>query len=268
MPASYCGLFGIRPSHGRIPLDGCMPLAPSFDTVGWFARDARLLQRVGAVFYPSADSLDGRFLFADGLLALCDGAVSEIFQNAISRIEGQIDSLGRIEFGSELTTRFEAFRILQGAEIWQIHGEWILKTNPTFGPGVKERFAFAASLRPEDIELARGVREAAIERLDELLADGSILLMPTTPCFAPVKGMNSKALDPLRWRILSLTCIAGLGGLPQVTMPLSLGNAPPIGMSLLGGRNSDGQLLSLARMLAESNQALTITAATPPPVGP
>ena len=49
VPASYCGLFGIRPSHGRIPLDGCMPLAPSFDTVGWFARDARLLERVGAV---------------------------------------------------------------------------------------------------------------------------------------------------------------------------------------------------------------------------
>ena len=88
-----------------------------------------LLQRVGAVFCPSADSLDGRFLFADGLLALCDGEVSEIFQNAISRIEGQIDSLGRIEFGNELTTRFEAFRILQGAEIWQIHGEWILKTD-------------------------------------------------------------------------------------------------------------------------------------------
>ena len=91
------------------PLDGCMPLAPSFDTVGWFARDARLLQRVGAVFYPSADSLDGRFLFADGLLALCDGAVSEIFQNAISRIEGQIDYLGRIEFGSELTTGSRPF---------------------------------------------------------------------------------------------------------------------------------------------------------------
>ncbi len=49
VPASLCGIMGIRTSHGRIPLDGIMPLAPSFDTIGWFARDGALLNRIGAV---------------------------------------------------------------------------------------------------------------------------------------------------------------------------------------------------------------------------
>jgi len=48
-PASHCGLIGLRPTHGRIPLAGCMPLSPGFDTCGWFARDIATFGRVGRV---------------------------------------------------------------------------------------------------------------------------------------------------------------------------------------------------------------------------
>ena len=64
-PASYCGLYGLRPSHGAIPVDGIMPLAPSFDTVGWFARDPQLLERVGDVLLgPATATGPGRLLYA------------------------------------------------------------------------------------------------------------------------------------------------------------------------------------------------------------
>jgi amidase len=54
LPASYCGVYGLRPTHGLVPADGVVPLAPSFDTVGWFARDAALMRRIGEVLLPRA----------------------------------------------------------------------------------------------------------------------------------------------------------------------------------------------------------------------
>ncbi len=251
VPASYCGLYGIRPTHGRIAIDGCMALAPSFDTVGWFTRNPELLERVGEVLLGRMVSLTSKsWLFAEDFISLCDGPVAELVTAKIDRIERHVGKIRRITVSNELSKWLDAFRVLQAAEVWQVHGAWVSQTNPTFGPGIRDRFALAASLRPADIESAQAVRKTAITRLGELLGEGAILLMPTTPCFAPLKGMSQEALDPLRRRIISLTCPAGLGGLPQVSLPLDTAGNPPVGLSLLGQRDSDGQLLSLARTLA------------------
>ena len=251
VPASYCGLYGIRPTHGRIPIDGCMALAPSFDTVGWFARTPHLLEQVGEVLLGAAASPPSRsWLLAEDLLSLCDDPVLEIVDAKIDRIDRSVGTVRRVILSNELPVWLDSFRILQAAEVWRLHGEWVSQANPTFGPGVRERFAWAASLRPAEIKPAQKIRKKAVARLRELLADGTILLMPTAPCFAPFKGLSQETLDPLRRRILSLTCPAGLGGLPQVTLPLETAGTLPVGLSLLGWRGCDAQLLSIARKLA------------------
>jgi amidase len=251
VPASYCGLYGIRPTHGRIRIDGCMALAPDFDTVGWFARSAELLEQVGKVFLGNATSAPPKsWLIAEDFIALCDPPVQQIIAAKIGRIESYLGKIRRVRVSDDLAKWSEAFRILQAVAVWQVHGQWVTQTRPTLGPGIRDRFAMAASLTPADIEAAQAVRRQAVAQLNKIVGDSAILLMPTTPCFALTKGMRQEALEPVRRRILGLTCSAGFGGLPQVTLPLDSSESPPVGLSLLGPRDCDSHLLSMVQTLA------------------
>lgn len=122
---------------------------------------------------------------------------------------------------------------------------------PQFGPGVRERFQMASRLTAEEEQRAAAQRAEIRLHLDSLLGQGTALLLPTAPGPAPLKGSPLAFLEDFRVRNLSLTCIAGLGSLPQVTMPLlwvrqEKGPALPVGLSLVGPRGSDEQLLGLA----------------------
>ena len=249
VPASYCGLYGMRPTHGRVSLKGAIPFAPSFDCAGWFARDAALFARVGGVLLKDAPARPvGRLLLAEDALAELDPAAVEALTPAIARVEAAVGPAGRVTLADAgLADWSETFRTLQAAEIWQSLGGWIEAVRPVFGPGVRERFAAAAAVDPAKVAAARGRRRAIVERLTALLPPGTALVLPTAPRSAPRRGSADEDLEvAYRHKAMNLLCVAGLGGLPQISLPIAEVGGLPLGLSLVGGRGGDADLVGLA----------------------
>jgi amidase len=244
VPASFCGVPGFRPSHGAVSLAGVMPFAPSYDTVGWFARNGSMLARVGSVLLGSAAAPPPqRRLLARDAFALCDsGCTSPLL--AAARSLGVEDEI--ILFGGEEASWLEAYRVLQGAEIWSVLGPWITATRPNLGAAIAARFADAATITPELVGRFAPVRGRIAAVLDELLTPGTALLMPTTPGIAPLKGASATEIAEFYRRALTLTSAAGHAGLPQLVLPLAENTGCPLGLSVLAGRNEDASLLALA----------------------
>lgn len=104
----------------------------------------------------------------------------------------------------------------QAGEIWEQHGGWITEHQPVFGPGVKERFEMASKITPEEWKAARAQREVVTRAVRSLLGSDGVLALPTAPGPAPLCGTPAAQLNEWRLCMISLTCIAGLTGLPQV----------------------------------------------------
>ena len=251
-PASFCGIYGIRPTHGRIALQGACALAPSFDTAGWFARDAALLERVGQVLLgEAAPPATGPAWLASDALALAVPDAQHALQPVLERLEAVLGALRPVTVSGEgLAQWFQAFRTLQGAEAHTQLGAWVAAVRPALGPGVKERIEWAATIRPEAVVQAQAVRDAVRRRMDELLAGDAVLVLPTVPDIAPLCNTPAAALDEFRAHAMRLLCIAGLAGLPQVNLPLARVRGCPLGVSLIAARGNDALLLALARRIA------------------
>lgn len=248
-PASFTGIYGLRPTHDRVDASGVAPLAGSFDVVGWFARDAKLFADIGGVL------LDNQRHDINPTRALIiEDAFSRMPENerqaSETAAEHAIEKLGlraeRISVAAEGLDRwFAAFRHLQALEIWGNHAHWVQANNPDFGPGVKERFAYASTLSDTDRAEHQPVRDIARARLDELLGDGeTVLVLPTAPV-SPKRDASDADVEDFRARTMGLTCLAGLSGCPQFSLPLAEAGAP-LGVSLLGPRGSDEALMKMA----------------------
>lgn len=252
-PASFCGIFGIRPTHGRIAMDHAAPLAPGFDTCGWFARDAELLARVGTVLLGGEAASPGPFLLAADAFAYIGTDVADALQPAVARIAAHVGGVEPVTVSREgFASWFEVFRVLQFAEINDAHGEWIARVHPTFGPQIKPRFDAVAKSDPVEVARMRVVRADIRDRLDAMLAGQRVLVLPTMPDIAPLLNTPPAATVKFRERALGLLCIAGLGGLPQISLPVTLHNGCPLGLSLIAGRGNDEMLLELTRELSRA----------------
>jgi amidase len=254
LPAALCGIFGLRPSHGRVSLGGVMPLAPSFDTVGWFTREADLLRRVGEILLgPDAAEVQASrlYLMADGF-ELADEALREALVPSLAALSALLGAPAVVRIGDNeggLTALMLRFRTLQAREIWTQHGPWIETARPRFGPEIAARFEWArrmAGEAPRDEALRR---EHFSLRMARLLAGGGVLVLPSAPSIAPKKGLELAASQGFRDRTLSLTCVAGMARLPQVSLPVAEVDGCPVGLSLVMARGLDMALLGLAERL-------------------
>ncbi len=252
VPASYCGIYGIRPSHNRISLDGVVRFAPSFDTVGWFARDPHLLRRVGVVLFGDStnqNSLD-HILRADDAFACADSqtsAVCESMLNRVSRLLGRMETVRVCATSLDEWTR--VFRTLRSIEVWRNKGPWIQRAKPRFGPDIERNFLTAARTTETDAEQMRPLRHAISARLAALLGTNGVLALPTTPGPAPRRDASDAELESIRDQTQALTCIAVLGELPQVNIPAGFVSGAPVGLSLIVAKGNDEQLLALVARL-------------------
>jgi len=260
VPASYQGLFGVRTTHGAVATTGLVPLAPTFDTVGWLTRDADLLAEVGDVLLPpgTTDARSGRLVVSDALLAAAQDDVA-------TRVAAFADAAGATPTDRwddvDLGAWAEVFRVLQAWEAWSSHGDWVRAHPGALGADVAGRFAVASTVTDAAGRAAGAARESIRTRIVDLVGD-DVLVLPATPSVAP--RPDPAELDAVRAATLRLTCVAGLGGLPAVVLPAHRGTGPgdlppvgrqapqPVGVCLVAAPGRDRDLLALARDLATS----------------
>ncbi len=253
VPASLCGLYGLRPTHGRIPVAGLLAQAPSFDTVGWFARDAATFARVAEVLFGEAlpTARASGVLLAEDAFALADPDVAAALQPVAERLGTQFGGLTRVTLGEpgELELWANQRNILQRAESWATFRPWIEAENPTFAYNIARNLAVASAITAEQVAVGRIVRRQVVARAQQLLEGGAILCLPTTPFAAPPLGLSLPEIDALQARIGITTSFAGLVGLPQLNLPLGQVGGKPVGLSIIGWRGADTRLAAIARAL-------------------
>jgi len=255
IPASYCGIIGLRPTHGRVSDEGVLPFGPSFDVVGWFSRDRQVFVEVANVLLDEdRASPPSRLIMAEDAWALLEAPVAEALRPAAEKAKAVLDKTAAPRISPEgLADWFEVFRTLQAAEIWATLGSWMTETKPQLGPGVKERFAYAATVTPAQVEAATARRRDITEHVESILGDDGVICLPTSPRAAPLCGTPTDQVEvEYRNQAMRLLCIAGLCGLPQISLPMAAIDGLPLGLSLIGTRNSDRALIALARRILES----------------
>lgn len=252
IPASFCGLYGLRPTHGRIPLEGILMQAPSYDTIGWFARDAETYARIAEVVFQTAvpDYTPSRIIIAQDAFEEADENVSEALLPVAQKIAALAGKTSTVKLVPNGLTEWAAQQnVLQSQEAWDSVKDWIDRVNPRFSFWVAERYQFAINLTQAVIDDAIVVRDNLRSRMDEVFADGGFLCLPTAVVPAPLRDLPASAKKDVQSRLSRLTCIAGTTGRPQLSLPLGEVNGMPVGISLMGDRGSDEQLIGFARRI-------------------
>ena len=247
VPSSYQGLWGIRTTHGAVSRDGLLPLAQSFDTVGWVARSAGVLADALDVSAPASDTAvdDGSLLVSDALLDAADPATARAFA---AWADGTRRPLRPVAL-PDLDDLAETLRIVQAAEAWRNHGRWVTEHPGALGTDVAERFAAAAAVTADEEAAARARLPELRDRVREAVGPG-VLCLPTVPGPAPLRTATGPDVLATRRATLRMTAVAGIGGLPAVSAPLLRVDGAPVGVCLVGAAGSDRAVLALAATLA------------------
>jgi amidase len=248
VPASFCGVWGIRPTHGLLPGDGVVPLSPSFDTFGWLAHDGETFERVGAALLPPVTLAFDRVLIFEDVWALADVELQPVLESVARVLERLLAVPRRVVAGDpDLETWRASYVTLSAYEAWRAHGAWIESAKPTLASAIAQRFAFAKKVSKQAGADAAALRESVAARMTGLLGSTGVAILPTTPGYAPLLNAPPAAVDSFRARTLRMTSIAGMARLPQVNIPFRGATGLPLGVSLLGPGGSDRALIALAR---------------------
>ncbi|MFD1715337.1 AtzH-like domain-containing protein [Amnibacterium flavum] len=249
VPASYQGLWGLRTTHGAISADGLLPLAPSFDTVGWLTRSGELLARITRLLLPSPVGLPARVAIAPGVLDTLEPDIAGTFRAGIDTLvaEGLIPKPSEVEL-PDAAAALATFRTVQAAEAWRAHGAWITENPGAVSGAVAERFRIAQAVTAEQESEAREQLGRLRGELREIL-DDRVLLVPAAASTAPQTTASPDEIDAVRTATLQITCFAGIAGAPSVSAPLLSTSAGPLGLALVGPPGSDTALVDFATRL-------------------
>jgi len=248
VPASYCGLWGLRLTHGSVGVEGLRPLAPSFDAVGLLAREPGLLTRAaGALGAADVTTPVRRIVVPAPLLDLLASGARRPFLAAAAALahrQGPAE-LVVAEHGwsrAQLEAWLVSFRALQAHEAWQVNQE-LLDVEGAISPEVRARILHGQDV---DVALQRSVLGTARADLLGRLDGDTVLCLPSTSGTAPRVATGAAELEGVRAATMRLTFLAPLAGLPAVSAPLLTHEGAPMGVSLVGAPGDDLRLLRCA----------------------
>ncbi len=249
VPASFNGIYGLRPTHERIEHSSVADMAPSFDVPGWFAATPGVFRKVGAVLLDNrrvAAKVD-RVVVLEDAFAQAEEPVADLLRTLLEFMSDDLPGMAHGRIAPEGFDPWrEAFRIVQAYETWQTFGDFITKQKPDIGPGVKERMQFASTVTKTQADASREVVNKARDHIRQIVVPGTVLALPTAPSISPKIETSGQELEDFRTRVMRLTCTSGISGLPQMSIPGATINGCPIGLSFIGWVGGDEALLDLA----------------------
>ncbi len=230
-----------------------MALSPSFNAPGWLAPDAALLEDIGQVYFTDAPGAWEPFdmVIAEDAFTQALPAAGAALAPVLERLSGLASSVERAVLAPQgLKAWFEVFRTIEFAEAWATHAAWIGRAGPALKSDIRGRFEEGPRIRADEVAAATAARRAITDRLDGVVGGGRVLVLPTAPGTAPPKDAPAAELQGRRERTMRITCIAGLGGLPEISIPAATVEGCPLGLSIAAAPGNDAHLLALARRLA------------------
>lgn len=250
VPASYCGIYGFRPSHGRVSVNGVMPLAQKLDAVGWMSRNPEMLETLGSILLKESQSkvFPKKLLIAKDTFGLVMPALRSAIEEAVENIASNFSAVEEVHlepYGWE--GHAQLYRVFQGWECWKNYGEWITETNPHICPSIKERFDFTSTVTAEDYKEATAFRNRIVDGFSELLAGDTILCLPTTTNVPPLIDASDEELLKNRARNMNLTSVAPLAAVPEICIPIKLTEKTTTGLSFMARHGNDMMLLNFCR---------------------
>lgn len=262
VPASLCGIWGIRPSLHRISEAGVLPYTPSVSTVGAFSNDISTLDKVMRVLLCSVDEkpkeIQNIFLLEDAL-TIADEPVRIALKKSIAYLTNtkglSVSSISLSDIvGKDYTLEMcntQALRFLQSAEFMNTVGGWIETFNPEKGPDFRAAYENLNSFNRTELTEALCLCEMLHRRFINFMGDGDLFLFPTTPTLAPRKGSLNKLDVVLDFydRTMAITSFSGIGRNPELSTPITAVDGVPVGLSLAAGVGQDEFLLSAAQTL-------------------
>ena len=250
VPASFSGLYGLRPSFGRIETKGATPMAPSYDTIGFLAREAELFRKIGHVLLEGGKvaAKIQRLILAEDFFGHAEAGADQALWRVLASIGPALPAPEhRTIAGDKIDDWRNAFRLIQGFEIQSTLLPFIKFHNVDLGPGIKERFEAAARITFAEADAARALRADITKYLTTLVGPGTLIVLPATPTLPPERNIpDGASFSKFRSETLGYTCLAGHAGLPQISVPATEAAGCPIGLSFIGWRGGDEALLDLA----------------------
>jgi len=255
VPAALCGIFGIRPTFGALPLAGAYPFVTSFDTVGPFARTAADLARAYAVLAGTPepaldpDLAELRIARLDGFFA--DGLLDEA-RSSVERVCAALNVRARHTLPNALRARYAAFTIT-AAEAGDRHLAALRVRASEFDIATRDRLVAGALMPAQWYVRAQRFRTVFDAEIRAAFAAYDVLLAPATAYAAPLLGQRTIVIDgvetDVRPNVGVFTQPITLAGVPVVTVPITAPGTLPTGVQLIGPAGSEGRLLALAAYL-------------------
>jgi aspartyl-tRNA(Asn)/glutamyl-tRNA(Gln) amidotransferase subunit A len=243
IPVACCGTTGLKPTHGLVPIDGCWPLAPSYDVAGPMAHDvagcARMMAALAEGFAPAA------------LASLGDVRVGVAWlERADPLVRARVEAAAALFPDRRPLDLPLADGIYPGfaREAAEVHGPLFAEHRDLYGENVATKVARALELTDEEVDEARGARERYRARMAGLTADVDLVVTPTIPSVAPPAGIGDLAL---RGRMIELTFPWSALGAPALALPCGAAEDGLPASVQLAGRPGDDALVLAAGALLE-----------------